>query len=162
MLLTLLSAIFGGALRLAPELLKFLGQKDQDAHELAMQDKQYLFLQLQGKLAIDEAVAQGNITIQQQQIQAIQALNQVQANMAIASGKFVAGLNSLVRPLVTFYIFGLWGAHEMASLVYAYHLSGDSVQALMNTWTADDAAMLSMIASFYFVGRAVEKNNGQA
>lgn len=157
MLLTLLSAIFGGALRLAPELLKFLGQKDQDAHELAMQDKQYLFLQLQGKLAIDEAVAQGNIVLQQKQLDAIQALNQVQGQMAVAGGKFVAGLNALVRPIITFYIFALWGCHEMAALVYAYNLSGDTIQSLMNTWTADDAAMLSMIASFYFVGRAIEK-----
>lgn len=157
MILTLLSAIFGGALRLAPEILKWLGQKDQDQHELAMQDKQYLFLQLQGKLQIDAAVTAGDINLQQAQLQAIQALNTSQATMAVAGGKFVAGLNALVRPLITFYIFGLWGANRVASMLYAYHLSGDVVQVLMNTWTADDAAMLSMIASFYFVGRAIDK-----
>ena len=71
MLLTLLSAIFGGALRLAPEILKFMGQKDQDAHELAMQDNQYLFQQLQGKQQMEAAQVQGDINLEQQQLQTI-------------------------------------------------------------------------------------------
>lgn len=160
MLLTLLSAIFGGVLRLAPELLKFLGQKDQDAHELAMQDKQYLFQQLQGRQQIEAATTAGNIALEAQQLATIQALNASQAQMAVASGKFISGLNALVRPFITFFIFGLWGAQRIATMVYAYHLSGDVIQTLMNTWTPDDAAMLSMIASFYFVGRSIDKAQG--
>ena len=160
MLLTLLSAIFGGALRLAPEILKFMGQKDQDAHELAMQDKQYLFQQLQGRQQIEAATTAGNIALEAQQLATIEALNASQAQMAVAGGKFTSGLNALVRPTITFFIFALWGAKHIATMIYAYHLTGDVPQVLMNTWTTDDAAMLSMIAAFYFVGRSVDKSQG--
>lgn len=158
MILTLLSAIFGGALRLAPEILKWLGQKDQNAHELAMQDKQLEFLRVQGQLKTDEISVQGNIDMAKSQVDAIVALNQQQAQMSIAGGWMVAALNALVRPLVTFYIFGLWGVHKVATMLYAYHQTGDALGALMGTWTADDASMLSMIASFYFVGRVWDKH----
>lgn len=157
MILTLLSAVFGGALRLAPEILKFLGQNAQNAHELSMQDKQLQFLQVQGQLKTAEISAQGAINLQQAQIAAIQALNQSQASEAMAGGWFIAAINALVRPMVTFYIFGLWGAYTVASMLYAYQLSGNALQAVMGTWTADDAQMLSMIASFYFVGRVWDK-----
>lgn len=157
MILTLLSAVFGGALRLAPEILKFLGQNAQNQHELAMQACQLQFLQVQGQLKTDEINAQGAINLQQSQIAAIQALNQSQSAEAMAGGWLIAAINALVRPLVTFYIFGLWGAYTIASMLYAYQLSGNALQAVMGTWTADDAQMLSMIAAFYFVGRTWDK-----
>ena len=158
-ILTLLSAIFGGALRLAPEILKFLGQNAQNAHELAMQDKQLQFLQVQGQLKTAEISAQGQINLEQAQMAAIQALNQSQASEAMAGGWLISAINALVRPMVTFYIFGLWGAYTIASMLYAYQLSGNAIQSVMNTWTPDDAQMLGMIASFYFVGRVWDKNS---
>lgn len=157
MFLTLLSAIFGGALRLAPEVLKFLGQNAQNEHELQMQDKQLAFLQVQGQLKTNEINAQGVVDAQTATVQAIVAMNQSQASEAQAGGWLISAINALVRPMITFYIFALWGVHETASMLYAYKLTGDALQALQNTWTPDDAAMLSMIASFYFVGRVWDK-----
>jgi len=157
MILTLLSAVFGGALRLAPEILKFLGQNAQNQHELAMQDKQLQFLQVQGQLKTDEINAQGAINLQQAQISAIQAMNLSQASEAQAGGWLIAAINALVRPMITFYIFGLWGAYTVACMLNAFHQSGDALQAIMSIWTQDDASMLSMIASFYFLGRVFDK-----
>ena len=157
MILTMLSAVFGGLLRLAPEVLKWLGQKDQNAHELAMQDKQLQFLQVQGKMKTDEIQLQGNIDQAKAQVDAIVALNAQQTQVSIASGWLIAAINALVRPLVTYYLFALYGTHKLATMLYAYHTSGNALAALMGTWTADDAAMLSMIASFYFVGRVWDK-----
>lgn len=158
-MLTLLSAIFGGALRLVPELLKWLGQKDQNAHELAMQDKQLAFLQVQGKLKTDEINAQGAIDMSKSQIDAIVAVNQQQMQEATGAGWFVCAINALVRPLVTFYIFALWGAHELATMLYAYRATGDAMDALQNAWTVNDQNLLAMIAAFYFVGRTWDKND---
>ena len=157
MILTLLSAIFGGALRLAPELLKFFGQNAQNAHELAMQDKQLAFLQVQGQMKLQEIAAQGNIDMVKSQLDAISSVNATQAAESAAGGWFIAAINALVRPIVTFYIFGLWGAYTLACLLNAYHQSGNAITALMSVWTQDDASMLSMIASFYFVGRVWDK-----
>lgn len=159
MILTLLSAVFGGLLRLAPEVLKFLGQNQANAHELAMQDKQLEFLRVQGQQKTGEITLQGNIDMAKGQVDAIVALNQTQAQMATSGGWMIAAVNALVRPLVTYYLFALYGTHKLATMLYAYHTTGNALSALMGTWTADDAGMLSMIASFWFVGRTIDKRN---
>src|SRR6478752_3894619 len=102
MFLTLFSGIFGGVLRLAPELLKWLDRKDDRAHELAMQDKQMEFLKLQGTMRVDEIQTQGNIDTTIDQIKAIVEVNKTQSDMAVAGGKFAAAVSALVRPMVTF------------------------------------------------------------
>lgn len=160
MFLTLLSGIFGGLLRLAPELLKWLDRKDDRAHELDMQDKQLEFLKLQGQTRVDEIQVRGDVDTTIEQLKTIAELNRSQADMAVAGGKFAAAVNSLVRPLITLFVFGLWGAHTIAVMLYAYNATGDLVDTLVNAWTADDASLLSMIGSFYFVGRVLDKNRG--
>jgi hypothetical protein len=162
MFLTLFSGIFGGLLRLAPELLKWLDRKDDRAHELDMQDKQLEFLKLQGQTRVDEIQTRGDVDTTIEQLRTIAQLNQSQAQMAVAGGGLAAAISSLVRPLVTFFIFGMWGAHKVAVMLYAYNATGDLVDTLVNAWTVDDAALLSMIASFWFVGRVLDKRNGTA
>lgn len=157
MILTLLSAIFGGMLRLLPEVLKFLGQGQQNNHELSMQDKQLEFLRVQGQLKTEEIAAQGRVDLQKSQNEAVVQVNQIQASESAAGGWMIAAINALVRPTITFFMFGMWGVHRLALMLFAFHITGDSTQVLMNAWTADDAAMLSMIASFYFVGRVLDK-----
>lgn len=157
MILTLLSAIFGGALRLVPEVLKFFGQGQQNDHELAMQDKQLEFLKVQGQQKTDEISLQGRVDLQKSQVDATVQVNQIQAAESAAGGWMIAAINALVRPTITFFMFAMWGIHRLALMLYAYHLTGDSTLVLMNSWTADDSSMLSMIASFYFVGRVLDK-----
>lgn len=164
MLLTILSALFGGLLRLAPELLKFLDAKNDRQHELDMQDKALAFQQLTGTQRINEIGSQGVIDVQKglmdvqkAQFDAYQSAYASQAAEAAAGGKVVAFLNAVVRPLVTFGIVSLWAVHTIAVMVYAYSATGNMVDTLVNAWTADDGAMLSMILSFYFVGRTIEK-----
>lgn len=159
MLLTLLSGIFGGLLRLAPELLKWLDRKDDRAHELAMQDKQMQFLQLTGKQKLDEIGAQGQITLDEATIKAISEVNQSQDAAATAAGGFAATLSALVRPIITFWVFGMWSCYKLAVMVYAFNATGDLVGTLVNSWGPDDAALLSMVTSFYFVGRVWERKN---
>ena len=69
MFLTLISGLFGGVLRLAPEVLKFLDAKNDRAHELAMQDKQLAFQQLQGQQQLQVIQAQGAIDVQKAEAQ---------------------------------------------------------------------------------------------
>lgn len=160
MLLTLLSGIFGGFLRLAPELLKFMDRKEDRAHELAMQDKQLEFTKLQGSQKIEETQLQGSYDIQKAQFDAYTQAYSAEAAMATEGGKLVSAINALIRPMVTFGVFSLWAVHTLAVMWYAYQATHDLTDTLVNAWTADDAALLSMIAAFYFVGRTVDKRNG--
>lgn len=162
MLLTFLSAVFGGFLRLAPELLKYLDRGADRTHELEMQDKQLAFLQATNEAKVSEAHIQADSVLTQAHMDAIVAANTSQAQMAQSSGVIVAALSALVRPTITFLVFGMWAVHKIATMVYAWQLTGNSTQVLMNMWDVDSAAMLSMILSFWFVGRVIEKDNQQA
>lgn len=167
MLITILSSLFGGLLRLAPELLKFFDQKNDRAHELAMQDKAIEFQKLAGSQKIGEITAQGQIELskadldtQVAQFAAYQAAFAEQAAAATAGGKIVAAISSLVRPAVTSTVFAMWCAYKIASLYVAIGgSSGSPIQGIISTWTQDDAAMLSMIVAFWFVGRSIEKRS---
>lgn len=157
MLLTILSGLFGGILRLAPELLKFFDQQNDRAHELAMQDKALAFQQLTGTQKIAEMNVAAQLGMQTAQFNAMAQGYQSQASMAMQGGKFASFISALVRPAVTFFVFAMWAAHKIAFMVYAWHLTGDVTQVLINNWNEDDTSMLTMIVSFWFVGRAVEK-----
>lgn len=165
MLLTILSGLFGGLLRLAPELFKFLDAKNDRAHELAMQDKQLEFLKVQGQTKVDEIaitgkiqLAQADLDVQTAQFSAYQAAMASQAAMATQGGKIISAISALVRPGVTGMVFNMWMAFKVATLVAAFQTSGGNlVSAIIAAWTQDDAAMISMILSFWFVGRSIEK-----
>lgn len=161
MILTLLASIFGGLLRLAPEVFKMLDAKDDRAHELAMVDKQIEIQKLTGQQKLGEITTQGQITIDEATLQAISSANTAQAQMAVAAGPLAAFISSLVRPLVTYFVVGLWGSYKVALVIYTYQATGNAAETMMNVWTEDDRQVMSMILSFWFVGRVIERNNGQ-
>ena len=156
-LTTFIGGAFGGILRLAPEILKFFDAKNDREHELAMADKQLEFLKAQGTLKIDEANVYAQSNMQTEQFKTMVAAYQAeQTNLAHASG-WVNNLNACIRPSVTFGVFTLWAICRLAVVAYAFHATGSIQETLTNAWTAEDAGLLSMIASFYFVGRTIDK-----
>lgn len=157
MLLTILSGLFGGLLRLAPELLKFFDAQNDRQHELDMQDCAYKFQQLTGQQQIAEMQLQTQSQMQTAQFNAMANAYASQAQMAQYGGKFASFISALVRPSVTAFVFGMWAAHKIALMVYAWKLTGNMTQVLVNSWDQDDTSMLMMIVSFWFVGRAIEK-----
>lgn len=157
MLLTIISAICGGLLRLAPEVLKFFDSRNDRSHELAMMDKQLAFLQAQGTLKIDEARVTTSAEVQKSQFDAMMAAYQAENVMLSNSSQWVNNINALIRPSVTFGVFTLWAIIRLALIVYSFHATGNVTESLMNAWTPDDAALLSTISGFYFVGRTIEK-----
>lgn len=154
---TFLGGAFGGILRLAPEILKFLDAKNDRAHELNMADKQLEFLKAQGTLKIDEANVYAQRDIEQGRFNAMAAAWQAENTMLSRSAGWVNNINALIRPSVTFGVFTLWAICRLAVIVYAYKATGSIQETLTNAWTAEDAGLLSMIASFYFVGRTIDK-----
>lgn len=151
---TLLSGVGGGALRLAPELLKFFDAKNERAHELALQDKQIEMLKLQQTGKLQEITAQGEAQVAVGQMDAFIAA--MKGQMQLTGSKLVDGLNMLVRPLTTYYIMFLWGLKKTAEIVIATQTTGP-LDALIKTWTDSDQAMLTGILAFWFVGRVFDK-----
>lgn len=149
----LLGSVFGGLFRLAPELLKWLDKKDERKHELSMFTLQTDLEKMRGQFKMEERYVDHSIS----QLDAIQQAFQGQAKEAAASYKWVAALSALVRPGITYVLFGLYVAVKITAITYAINSGAPWHQVLKENWTADDFAMLNMILTFWFVGRAIEK-----
>ena len=57
MLETLIGGVFGGALRLAPELFKLIDRKYEREHELAMLGQEIEFAKVRGEIAMRQTEA---------------------------------------------------------------------------------------------------------
>lgn len=154
MLTTIFSLLGGGLLRALPEVIALWNKKTDNAHEYKMLDKQVELEKLRGVNQQQAIEAQGAVD---------QVLALMEANKAAVTGqmqkvgiKFVDALNFLVRPLVTYYFVGMYGLVKTVMLWAAFH-QPDRWSAVIACWTADDAAILSGILSFWFVGRVFDK-----
>lgn len=137
MIESILGGLFGGLLRMAPEVLKWLDRKDERRHELDMQDKALEFERVRGAQKRDELAAQSDVA-------AIGALAEAYKQQAAADSsayKWAASVSSLVRPAVTFGLVALYAGLKMES----------------PAWTEADHALLSTVVGFWFVSRAVAK-----
>lgn len=154
MLLTLLSMFSGGIMRMLPELLGFLNKKTDNAHELAMLDKQFQLEQYRAQSRMQEIEFQGGVD---QTLALLDAQKTALAGQMQKTGiRWVDALNFLVRPLTTYYFLGFYGLVKLAMLVVAFQQL-DAWHAIIQCWTQDDAAILSGILAFWFVGRVFDK-----
>lgn len=152
---TLLSALGGGVLRLAPELLKVLDAKNERAHELAMV-----------KATVDADKARAGAALAQEQERhaatfdagAMQTLVEAIKAQAQPSGvKWIDGLSSTVRPTITFSFFGLYAIGRLATMVLCWKTGVPALDVLSHVWTGEDQMVLAGILNFWFVGRVFDR-----
>lgn len=151
---SLFGGVFGGLLRLAPEVLKFFDRKDERRHELALLDAEYKVaqLKLEGQLRQTEAA------IDMSRLDAIGEALKGQAEMAKAGGQWVAAISALVRPLVTYWFVILYSAHKIALMLQANHNGAGWDQVFIMAWGEQDWSIFSMCLVFWFVGRVHERS----
>lgn len=149
----LMGSILGGFFRLAPELLKFLDRKDEREHELSMFKEQIELEKTKGEFKVEEKYVDYSIN----QMQAIGEAFKEQSAAASASYKWVAALSALVRPIITYVLFFAYIAYKSILIYYATTTGVDWHTIAINHWGNEDFAMLNMILTFWFIGRAVEK-----
>ena len=160
MIETLLGTLFGGAFRLAPEILRWLDRKNERAHELAMFDKQLEADKLRGEQAIAQINAQADAAIGVAEIQAI--IEATKAQSAQTGIKWVDALNALIRPLMALqWLILLWPAVVIAGFVLSVQSGIDPLTALRSTFGVDEKALAASIASFFLVDRSLRKMFGR-
>src|SRR5258707_11021818 len=113
-MLTILGAVFGGLLRLAPEVLKFFTQKADQAHELAMIDRQAALAEKQAGWNMAAAAQQGQITLDGVGIQAL--IEGIKAQGQLTGIKWVDAVSQTVRPFITYWWMWLFTAVKAALL----------------------------------------------
>lgn len=145
----------GGLMRLLPELLSFLNKRTDNAHELAMLDRQFQLEQTRAAARMDEIRYQGDTA---QVLALLDAQKTALAGQSQLTGiRWVDALNMLVRPATTYYVLALYGLAKVALLVTAYQAGGDIWAAVLRVYDAEDRAILTGILSFWFVGRTLER-----
>lgn len=150
---TLLGGVFGGLLRLAPEALKLLDRKSEREHELRMVSLEHDFAKTQAEVALRQS--QDNVTVRE--FEAIAQASEEQSRTSVAAGWLIAGINALVRPLTTYLFLGCYFLVKIALYSMAMDQGGAWQQVIVSLWTKDDATILFMIISFWFVGRVYER-----
>lgn len=149
----LLGSIFGGLFRLAPEVLKWLDRKDERKHELSMFTLQTDLEKVRGSFRMEEKYVEHST----EQLEAIQEAFKEQRQTAKEAGWFVSAISALVRPGITWALFGMYAGVKAAGLSIALAAGAPWQDVVLKGWTADDFAMLNMVLTFWFVGRAIEK-----
>ena len=154
MIETLLGGIFGGALRLAPEVLKWFDRKAERDHELKMTHLEHDFAKTQAEVQL--RVGQQGLVSKEYDILGV-AL-ETQSQMSVAGGKIISAINALVRPMVTYLFLAIYVLVKLALYTLAVSQGGAWQEVILSLWTQDDITILFMIISFWFVGRVYERN----
>lgn len=154
MIETLLGGVFGGVLRLAPEVFKLIDRKAERAHELSMVQAEMEFARVRGEIAMRQA----DVQLQTAELDAMGAAIREQSATAQAAGSLVAAISALVRPTVTYLFLALYAGVKLAAYLIAIEQGGDWKEVLITMWGRDDLAVFNMILSFWFVGRVYERS----
>ena len=149
----LLGSLIGGVFRLAPEVLKFLDKKNERLHELNMFRLQTDLEKLRGEFKVEEKYVDYSI----QQLDSIKEAFKEQSETSQAAGPFVAAVSALVRPGITWALFGMYASVKAAALVIAFQTGANWTEVVTKVWDEDDFGLFTMVISFWFVGRAIEK-----
>ena len=153
----LLGSIFGGLFRLAPEVLKWMDKKNEREHELNMFKFQCDLEAQRGQQKLAEIGAQREAAIDVGVMNAFQSAIEQQTEMVKAAGGWVASLSASVRPVVTYWILGLWSFIHVW-LSYNAWVSGmpplDVFKVMMS---ADFAALVSGTLNYWFLDRTLAK-----
>ena len=148
-----IGAVVGGAFRLVPEVLKVFDRKNERSHELLMLEAEMKFAGMRAEQEmrkIDAAMAAA-------ELDAVTKAITEQGQTARAAGWFVAGISALVRPVVTYWFVAMYSAVKIVSMQMAVAAGAPWREVLVNSWTMDDMAMLTMTLSFWFLDRTISK-----
>ena len=108
---------------------------------------------LRGEFRIEERYVDYSI----QQLDTIKTAFQEQQATAKQAGWFVSAISALVRPGITWAVFGMYAAVKAATLVLAFQSNAEWYEVIVKVWDEDDFALFMMVVSFYFIGRPIEK-----
>lgn len=156
MIETLFGGIFGGVLRLAPEVLKFMDRGGERKHELAMLGKQIELDKLRGEQAL--ALARADAEEARETFDGQALLAALQGQFKPTGIPWVDALSSVIRPVLTIYwcIF-LYSAYLWAAWSQLKAGGLETGAAIVALWGPDEKALVGAIFAFWFADRSLRK-----
>lgn len=166
-MIELLSLIFGGVFRLAPSVMDWFHKGQDNAHELAMVDKQIELAKAQSAQKIAEVKAAGEdarATLAAQTDSTTEGAwagalaDAIKAQSAMTGVKWVDALNQSVRPVITYWwCLFLYTAAKSVTVVVALQARLPLAQFAPILVSDFDKAVIGSILGFWFVDRALRK-----
>lgn len=154
-MIELISLLGGGLVRLLPEAFSFLNKWQDNAHELALMDRQIELQKLKGDQEMAHTELQGDIDT------ALAAMNlqaeALRGQMQKVNIWIVDVLNFLVRPITTYYFLLMYGMFKVGLLIVAYRGDQNFWEVLLRVYDDQDRGALWGILGFWFVGRIFDK-----
>ncbi len=152
-MLALLGAVFGGLLRLAPEVLKMFTAKGDRDHEYRMTS-----LNIEGSVKLqgmknEGAALEGQIAVDRSGLDALR--EGIKAQGQITGVAWVDALSQSVRPIVTYWWMTLYTVVKFATLIVMWGESSGWAQAFLIIWTEADMGILGGIINFWFLDRVI-------
>jgi hypothetical protein len=153
---TALGGVFGGVLRFAPEVLKFMDRKGDRTHELKMFGLQLEADKLKGDQALSLARTQAEASADQGEISLL--LSAIQAQAKPSGVPWVDALSVSVRPILTYWwCVGLYSAALICQYLEARHAGAGNIQAVLGVWGGDEKAIVASMLAFWFADRTLRK-----
>lgn len=164
MISTVVSFLMGGL----PKLLDFFQDRSDKKHEITlaqMQITQQLELQKAGyqsqerieAIHLDELKVDADIKSQEFALKEHEALLAHDTASAIGASRWVINARAMVRPAITYGMFGLLLFVDIFGFWYAFHTGVGFETALNILWDDDSQQIFASIIAFYFGGQAFKK-----
>lgn len=155
-MIELISLLLGGIARIGQHWMDLKDKQAEREHEAVMFDKQ---VQLQDKrFEADAALRKMDAEAAETagDLAALTAAVEAQSREAAAAGGWVAALSASVRPILTYWhALVIYTAVKIAMLVIAMQSGQGAMQALLQTYTEADRAIMGSMLGFWFVDRSL-------
>ena len=170
-MLTIISGIFGGVLRLVPEFIKMWNKKEDNKQEILIMDKTFQLDKQRSELHITEIKEEGKITIDNAALLALTESIKGQNEQLAYTGKAVVDffisfaniLSKLVRPLITIqWVIVLYPLVIISKFYYTIQsmpLPRDPavmLAAMEKVFGEPERAICLFILDFWFIGRVLD------
>ena len=157
LLSTLISFLMGGL----PKILDFFQDRSDKAHELElakMQTERELQMLERGYLAQAkiEEIRTDQIALQTA-VQERQALYQHDIEISKGASQWVINVRALVRPVITYGMFGLLVFVDVFGFWYAWHTSIPFNDAMDQLWDDESQQIFASVIAFWFGTQAFAK-----
>ena len=172
-MIELLSALLGFAAPFLPELLKYFNKKQDNAHELAMMDKQAALAEKQAGWRMDELVVNADAA---ETLELHKSMSSFGVQLLdAAKGHSLSGwalypafylfaildfISGFVRPGITYAAFGFYMSVKWAELTIARANNSALSAALLQVWSAEDRAIVILVLSYWFGHRSAKQAFG--
>tara|TARA_R100000808_G_scaffold7062_1_gene20747 strand:- start:22721 stop:23143 length:423 start_codon:yes stop_codon:yes gene_type:complete len=140
-MLSLIGSVVGFGASFAPKILDYFQDRADKKHELAVMERQ-------AEIKLDQTAIEANI-------REIESLHEHDARMS--GGKFIDGLRSSVRPVITYLFMGLFMTAEITAYLILIDSGINAADAVQLIFDDEIMAIWASILAFWFGSRSIKR-----